>query len=62
MSSMPDKKLKEITGLFQTQTQTHLPQQISYVIPTTQPTPLQTVVNPQTATIFSPNPNQLTQL
>ena len=60
MSSMPDKTLKEITGLFQTQT--HLPQQISYMIPSAQPTPLQTVVNPQTATIFPPNPNQLTQL
>ena len=36
------KKLKEITGLFQTQTQTHLPQQISYMIPSTQATPLQT--------------------
>ena len=61
MSLMLDKKLKEITGLFQTQTQTHIPQQISYMIPSPQPTPLQTVVNPQNATIFPPNPNQLTQ-
>ena len=33
MSLMLDKKLKEITGLFQTQTPTHIPQQISYMIP-----------------------------
>ena len=42
MSSMPDKKLKEIRGLFQTQAQTHLPQQIRYMILSAQPTPLQT--------------------
>ena len=42
MSAMPEKKLKEITGLFQTQTQTHFPQQIRYMIPSAQPTPLQT--------------------
>ena len=61
MSLMLDKKLKEITGLFQTHTQTHIPQQISYMIPSPQPTPLQTVLNPQNATIFQPNLNQLTQ-
>ena len=38
MSLMQDKKLKDITGLFQTQTQTHIPQQISYMIPSPQST------------------------